>query len=51
MRALLDVNVLIALLDAYHQHHRAAIGWLERNLSAGRASCPITQSACIRIIC
>ena len=50
MRALLDGNVLIALLDADHLHHRAAIGWLERNVSAGWASCPITQSGCIRIM-
>ena len=50
MRALLDVNVLIALLDADHMHHRAAIGWLERNVSAAWASCPITQSGCIRIM-
>lgn len=50
MRALLDVNVLIALLDADHLHHRAAIGWLERNVSAGWASCPITQTGCIRIM-
>lgn len=28
MRALLDVNVLIALLDAGHIHHRLASAWL-----------------------
>lgn len=50
MRALLDVNVLIALLDADHAHHRAATTWLEANLKAGWASCPITQNGCIRIL-
>ena len=29
MRALLDVNVLIALLDAEHLHHEAARRWFE----------------------
>lgn len=50
MRALLDVNVLIALLDADHVHHRAAREWLEREGSAGWASCPITQNGCLRIL-
>ena len=36
-RALLDVNVLIALLDADHLHHRRASDWLADNLSAGWA--------------
>ena len=50
MRALLDVNVLIALLDADHLHHRRAREWLEANIAAGWASCPITQNGCIRIL-
>jgi toxin-antitoxin system PIN domain toxin len=50
MRALLDVNVLIALMDAGHIHHEMAINWLEKNLSFGWASCPITQNGCIRIM-
>jgi len=50
MRALLDVNVLIALLDADHLHHDHAVAWLERNVAAGWASCPITQNGCIRIM-
>lgn len=50
MRALLDVNVLIALLDGAHQHHLPARRWLEANIDAGWASCPITQSGCIRIM-
>jgi hypothetical protein len=50
MRALLDVNVLIALLDSAHVHHARARAWLERNLGEGWASCPITQNGCIRIM-
>ena len=50
MRALLDVNVLIALLDGGHLHHRAATAWLESNESAGWASCPLTQNGCLRIL-
>jgi uncharacterized protein len=50
MRSLLDVNVLIALLDADHVHHGAAHAWLSRNIEAGWASCPLTQNGCIRIM-
>jgi len=50
MRGLLDVNVLIALLDAAHVHHRLAMTWLGRNIGHGWASCPITQLGCIRIM-
>lgn len=31
MRALLDVNVLIALFDADHIHHERAHDWFMRN--------------------
>lgn len=50
MRALLDVNVLIALLDAAHVRHRLATTWLAKNIKHGWASCPITQLGCIRIM-
>lgn len=50
MRALLDVNVLIALLDTAHVRHAAARAWLEANIEGGWASCPITQNGCIRIL-
>jgi toxin-antitoxin system PIN domain toxin len=50
MRALLDVNVLVALLDAGHIHHTAASSWLDRNLEQGWASCPLTQNGCLRIL-
>lgn len=48
MRALLDVNVLIALLDSDHVSHTSAIRWFAANAGAGWASCAITQNGCIR---
>lgn len=50
MRALLDVNVLIALLDAAHVHHKLATAWLGANIRQGWASCPLTQIGCVRIM-
>jgi uncharacterized protein len=50
MRALLDVNVLIALLDAGHMHHAAAKAWLSDHIDPGWASCPLTQNGCLRIL-
>ncbi|MBK7145998.1 MAG: VapC toxin family PIN domain ribonuclease [Xanthomonadales bacterium] len=49
-RALFDVNVLIALLDANHQHHEAAHNWLETHIDGGWSSCPLTQNGCLRIL-
>lgn len=50
MRALLDVNVLIALLDGSHIHHSLVTDWIASNIEAGWASSPITQNGCIRIL-
>lgn len=50
MRALLDVNVLIALLDSDHVHHGRARVWLKENIKHGWASCPLTQNGCLRIM-
>ena len=50
MRALLDVNVLIALLDAEHSLHSRAMTWYARHARSGWASCPLTQNGCIRIM-
>ncbi len=50
MRALLDVNVLVALLDAGHLHHRTATAWLAAHAKAGWASCPLTQNGCLRVM-
>ena len=50
MRALLDINVLIALLDADHIHHGRARDWLSAHIAAGWASCPLTQNGYLRIV-
>jgi predicted nucleic acid-binding protein len=50
MRGLLDVNVLIALLNAGHVHHTAAHAWLGEHIANGWASCPLTQIGCLRIL-
>ena len=50
MRALLDVNVLIALLDAEHASHQAAVNWYGAHAASGWASCPLTQNGCVRIM-
>lgn len=50
MRSLLDVNVLIALLDADHSLHTPATAWFTRHARDGWASCPITQNGCVRIM-
>lgn len=50
MRALLDINVLIALLDGSHMHHDLVTDWVARNIDAGWASSPLTQNGCIRIL-
>lgn len=50
MRALLDVNVLIALLDVDHPLHSSAATWLKSNAAHGWASCPLTENGCVRIM-
>lgn len=50
MRYLLDVNVLIALLDAGHTMHIRATQWLARQSANGWASCPLTQNGVVRIM-
>jgi|SRR6185312_9893713 len=50
MRALLDVNVLIALLDANHIFHQKVHDWWGKNEGSGWASCPISENGVIRIM-
>ena len=50
MRALFDVNVLIALLDTDHIGHAVATSWFSTNLKHGWASCPITENGTARIM-
>ena len=49
-RALLDINVLIALLDQSHLLHRPATRWLEGHLEHGWATCPLTENGVVRIM-
>lgn len=50
MRSLFDVNVLIAIIDEGHEHHRRAHDWWAANLSAGWATCPLTENGMVRIM-
>jgi hypothetical protein len=50
MRALLDVNVLVALFDGNHSLHAPAMRWFDEHGDTGWASCPITQNGCIRVM-
>ena len=49
MTALLDANVLIALVVAEHVHHDAAVEWLSASDTAF-ATCPITQGSLVRFL-
>jgi hypothetical protein len=50
LRALIDVNVLIALFDAAHVHHDRARAWWRANREAGWASCSLTQNGFVRVV-
>jgi toxin-antitoxin system PIN domain toxin len=47
--ALPDVNVLLALAWAQHQHHEAAHRWFGNAAADGWATCVLTQSAFLRL--
>lgn len=49
-RALLDINVVIALLDRDHAQHRLALRWFVEHAEAGWASCPLIENGCLRIM-
>ena len=49
-RALLDVNVLLALLDSDHVDHLRVHEWIEDGLVDGWASCAITENGFVRIV-
>lgn len=49
MRALLDINVLLALFDEDHIFHERAHVWFGENLPMGWASCPLTENGFVRI--
>jgi uncharacterized protein len=50
MRALLDVNVVIALLDPDHAFHERAHDWWLKHSKSGWASCPIVENGVVRIM-
>lgn len=50
MITLLDVNVLIALVDAEHIHHQPATRFFPQAQAHGWATCPITENGFLRIL-
>jgi toxin-antitoxin system PIN domain toxin len=49
--ALLDVNVLVALFDPDHVHHDLAHDWFVDHRPDGWATCAMTESGVVRVIC
>lgn len=49
-RALLDVNVLVALFEPDHIHHDVAHDWFADHRAAGWATCPLTENGFIRVL-
>lgn len=49
-RALLDINVLVALLDSDHIEHERARAWIDEEIGSGWASCAITQNGFLHVI-
>lgn len=49
MRALLDVNCLLSLMDEDHIHHDRAKVWWRQHSQFGWASCALTQNCYVRI--
>ncbi len=47
---LLDVNLLIALADADHEHHLPAHRFFKQAMRQGWATCPLTENGFLRII-
>jgi uncharacterized protein len=48
--ALLDVNLLMALLTAGHVHHDLAHDWFADQRALGWATCPLTENGFVRIM-
>lgn len=49
-RALLDVNVLLALSDPDHADHARVHEWAATGLADGWASCAITENGFVRVL-
>jgi len=50
LRAQLDINVLLALLDRDHIQHEQGRRWFQQEVHHGWASCAVTQNGFIRIL-
>jgi uncharacterized protein len=50
MRALLDVNVLVALFDQEHTFNDRAHQWFELNRDQGWATSPMTENGLVRVL-
>lgn len=48
--ALLDLNILTALLWPAHEHHAAAHAWFGNRVHARWATCPLTQLGFVRLV-
>ena len=48
MRALLDVNVVFALLGPDHAFHEQAHAWWAAQAKFGWASCPLVENGVVR---
>ena len=48
--ALLDLNILTALLWPAHEHHSAAHAWFSHRSPARWATCPLTQLGFVRLV-
>lgn len=47
---LLDVNVLVAMAWPHHVAHEKVQAWLSQHAHEGWATCPLTQTAFVRIL-
>jgi uncharacterized protein len=48
--ALLDLNILMALLWPAHEHHETAHKWFRARSNARWATCPLTQLGFVRLV-
>jgi toxin-antitoxin system PIN domain toxin len=48
--ALLDVNILVALLWPEQENHEKVQNWFKRHSCEGWATCPLTEAAFVRIV-
>ena len=48
--ALLDVNVLVALVWSTHESHSKVQNWFQQQAKGGWATCPVTQAGLVRIV-